>query len=232
MNNLFDLFNCLLAKIPYAQMIPYSAIVLPLIIAVVGVIFAYNGKRLLNLLKFLVCAGAGYYVGAHILYGYIAAFVAPHGVTPLIVGIVLAVILLLLSKFAYAIVFAAAFGYVAYKFIIPMFVVAHVPALANPIYLIVAAVAVGVVALIFRGLLETVLTAAFGGAGFALGLYTAIVEVTAMFGLGSSAGLRINYDEANPVLGTLTFETVVLVVVILVVAFFGFIKQVKNRHRY
>jgi hypothetical protein len=230
MNNLFDLFNGLLAKIPYAQMIPYSAIVLPLIIAVVGVIFAYNGKRLLNLLKFLVCAGAGYYVGAHIIYGYIAAFVAPHGVTPLIVGIALAVVLLLLSKFAYAIVFAAAFGYVAYKFIIPMFVVAHVPALANPIYLIVAAVAVGVVALIFRGLLETVLTAAFGGAGFALGLYTAIVRVTAMFGLGNGVGLRINYTDA--VLSTLTFETVVLVVVILVVAFFGFIKQVKNRHRY
>ena len=230
MNNLFDLFNGLLAKIPYAQMIPYSAIVLPLIIAVVGVIFAYNGKRLLNLLKFLVCAGAGYYVGAHILYGYIAAFVAPHGVTPLIVGIALAVVLLLLSKFAYAIVFAAAFGYVAYKFIIPMFVVAHVPALANPIYLIVAAVAVGVVALIFRDLLETVLTAAFGGAGFALGLYTVIVRVTAMFGLGNGVGLRINYT--NPVLSTLTFETVVLVVVILVVAFFGFIKQVKNRHRY
>lgn len=229
MNNLFDLFNGLLAKIPYAQMIPYSAIVLPLIIAVVGVIFAYNGKRLLNLLKFLVCAGAGYYVGANILYGYIAAFVAPHGVTPLIVGIVLAVVLLLLSKFAYAIVFAAAFGYAAYT-LIPMYVVASVPALANPIYLIVAAVAVGVVALIFRGLLETVLTAAFGGAGFALGLYTAIVRVTAMFGLGNGVGLRINYTDA--VLSTLTFETVVLVVVILVVAFFGFIKQVKNRHRY
>ena len=230
MNNLFDLFNDhLLAKIPYAQMIPYSAIVLPLIIAVVGVIFAYNGKRLLNLLKFLVCAGAGYYVGAHILYGYIAAYVAPHGVTPLIVGIALAVVLLLLSKFAYAIVFAGAFGYAAYL-LIPMYVVAKVPALANPIYLIVAAVAAGVVALIFRGLLETVLTAAFGGAGFALGLYTAIVNVTAMFGLGNGVGLRINYT--NPVLSTLTFETVVLVVVILVVAFFGFIKQVKNRHRY
>lgn len=229
MKTLFDFFNDLLEKIPYAQMIPYYEIVLPLIIAVVGVIFAYNGKRLLNLLKFLVCAGAGYYVGAHILYGYIAAFVAPHGVTPLIVGIVLAVVLLLLSKFAYAIVFAAAFGYAAYT-LIPMYVVASVPALANPIYLIVAAVAVGVVALIFRGLLETVLTAAFGGAGFALGLYTAIVNVTAMFGLGNGVGLRINYTDA--VLSTLTFETVVLVVVILVVAFFGFIKQVKNRHRY
>jgi hypothetical protein len=225
--NILEFFNGLLVKIPYAQMIPFSAIVLPLIIAVVGVIFAYNGKRLLNLLKFLVCAGAGYYVGANILYGYIAAFVAPHGVTPLIVGIVLAVILLLLSKFAYAIVFAAAFGYAAYT-IIPMYVVASVPALANPIYHIIAAVAVGIVSLIFRGLLETVLTAVLGGASFVLGIYSAVVAVIAMLGLGNGAGL----DAVNPVLGTLSFEAVVILVVTIIIAFFGFIKQVKNRHRY
>ena len=225
--NILEFFNGLLVKIPYAQMIPYSAIVLPLIIAVVGVIFAYNGKRLLNLLKFLVCAGAGYYVGANILYGYIAAFVAPHGVTPLIVGIVLAVILLLLSKFAYAIVFAAAFGYAAYT-IIPMYVVASVPALANPIYHIIAAVAVGIVSLIFRGLLETVLTAVLGGASFVLGIYSAVVAVIAMLGLGNGTGL----DAVTPVLGTLSFEAVVILVVTIIIAFFGFIKQVKNRHRY
>ncbi len=225
--NILEFFNGLLVKIPYAQMIPYSAIVLPLIIAVVGVIFAYNGKRLLNLLKFLVCAGAGYYVGANILYGYIAPFVAPHGVTDLIVGIVLAVILLLLSKFAYAIVFAAAFGYAAYT-LIPMYVVASVPALANPIYLIVAAVAVGIVSLIFRGLLETVLTAVLGGASFVLGIYSAVVAVIAMLGLGNGTGL----DAVTPVLGTLSFEAVVILVVTIIIAFFGFIKQVKNRHRY
>jgi hypothetical protein len=225
--NILEFFNGLLVKIPYAQTIPYSAIVLPLIIAVVGVIFAYNGKRLLNLLKFLVCAGAGYYVGANILYGYIAAFVAPHGVTPLIVGIVLAVILLLLSKFAYAIVFAAAFGYAAYT-LIPMYVVASVPALANPIYHIIAAVAVGIVSLIFRGLLETVLTAVLGGASFVLGIYSAVVAVIAMLGLGNGAGL----DAVTPVLGTLSFEAVVILVVTIIIAFFGFIKQVKNRHRY
>jgi hypothetical protein len=225
--NILEFFNGLLVKIPYAQMIPFSAIVLPLIIAVVGVIFAYNGKRLLNLLKFLVCAGAGYYVGANILYGYIAAFVAPHGVTPLIVGIVLAVILLLLSKFAYAIVFAAAFGYAAYT-LIPMYVVASVPALANPIYHIIAAVAVGIVSLIFRGLLETVLTAVIGGASFVLGIYSAVVAVIAMLGLGNGTGL----DAVNPVLGTLSFEAVVVLVVTIIIAFFGFIKQVKNRHRY
>jgi hypothetical protein len=225
--NILEFFNGLLVKIPYAQMIPFSAIVLPLIIAVVGVIFAYNGKRLLNLLKFLVCAGAGYYVGANILYGYIAAFVAPHGVTPLIVGIVLAVILLLLSKFAYAIVFAAAFGYAAYT-LIPMYVVASVPALANPIYHIIAAVAVGIVSLIFRGLLETVLTAVLGGASFVLGIYSAVVAVIAMLGLGNGTGL----DAVTPVLGTLSFEAVVILVVTIIIAFFGFIKQVKNRHRY
>lgn len=228
--NILEFFNGLLAKIPYAQMIPYSAILLPLIVAVVCVIFSFHGKRLLNLLKFLVCAGAGYYVGSTILYGYIGAFVASYGVTNIIVGIALAVVLLLISKFAYAIVFAGALGYAAYL-LIPMYVVAKVPALANPIYLIVAAVAVGVVALIFRGLLETVITAVGGAAGFTCGLYTAAVAVTGLLGLGANGtGLRLN--NTMPVVGPLTFEVVVIVVVTLIVAFFGFIKQVKNRHRY
>ncbi len=228
--NILDKFNEYLAMIPFAEKIPYSAIILPVVLAVVCIIFAFYGKRLLNLLKFLICAGAGYYVGAHILYAYVGAYLAPYGVTALIVGIVLAVILLLLSKFAYAIVFAAAFGYAAYK-LIPMFVVAHVPALANPIYLIVAAAAVAVVALIFRGLLETVLTAVGGAAGFTLGIYSAVVAVTGLLGLGANGlGLRLNNELA--VVGTLNFETVVILVVTIIIAFFGFIKQVKNRHMY
>lgn len=228
--NILDKFNEYLAMIPFAEKIPYSAIILPVVLAVVCIIFAFYGKRLLNLLKFLICAGAGYYVGAHILYAYVGAYLAPYGITALIVGIVLAVILLLLSKFAYAIVFAAAFGYAAYK-LIPMFVVAHVPALANPIYLIVAAAAVAVVALIFRGLLETVLTAVGGAAGFTLGIYSAVVAVTGLLGLGANGlGLRLNNELA--VVGTLNFETVVILVVTIIIAFFGFIKQVKNRHMY
>lgn len=228
--NILDKFNEYLAMIPFAEKIPYSAIILPVVLAVVCIIFAFYGKRLLNLLKFLICAGAGYYVGAHILYAYVGAYLAPYGVTALIVGIVLAVILLLLSKFAYAIVFAAAFGYAAYT-LIPMFVVAYVPALANPIYLIVAAAAVAVVALIFRGLLETVLTAVGGAAGFTLGIYSAVVAVTGLLGLGANGlGLRLNNELA--VVATLNFETVVILVVTIIIAFFGFIKQVKNRHMY
>ena len=230
--NIFEKFNEYLAMIPYADKIPqpYTTLVLSVLVAVVCVIFAFHGKRLLNLLKFLVCAGAGYYVGSKILYGYIAAFVAPHGITALIVGIALAVVLLLLSKFAYAIVFAGALGYAAYL-LIPTYVAPHVAALANPIYVIVAAVAVGVVALIFRGLLETVLTSVGGAAGFTLGLYNAAVAVTGLLGLGANGtGLRLN--NTMPVVGPLTFEVVVILVVTIIIAFFGFIKQVKNRHRY
>lgn len=230
--NILETFNKYLAMIPFADKIPqpYAALVLSVLVAVVCVIFAFHGKRLLNLLKFLVCAGAGYYVGSTILYTYVGAYLAPHGITALIVGIVLAVVLLLLSKFAYAIVFAGALGYAAYL-LIPMYVVAHVAALANPVYRIVAAVAVGVVALIFRGLLETVLTAAGGAAGFSLGLYNAAVAVTALLGLGANGtGLQLN--DTVSVVGPLTFETVVLVVVTVIIAFFGFIKQVKNRHMY
>ncbi len=228
MNNLFELFNQYLGKIPYAEMVPYAAIVLPAVVFVLSLVIANHGKKLLNVLKFVICAGAGYYLGSSILWGYIEAFVAPYGVTSLIVGIVLAVIFALLSKLAYAVVFAAAFGYVAYLYLPGYVAVLN----GNLVYTIVAAVAVGVVALIFRGLLETVLTAVAGGAGFSLGLYSTVVAITAAFGLGveGTSGIRLNYEV--PVLSTLTFETVAILVVALIVCLVGFIKQVKNRHRY
>ena len=224
--NILAIVNQYLGMIPHVEKVPYGAIVVPAVLALVGLVVAFSGRRLLNLLKFLVCAGAGYYLGSVVLFPYVAAYVAAYGVDNVIVGAVLAVIGAILSKFAYAVVFAGAFGYAAYTFL-PTYVVALQGNFAYPI---VAAVAVGLLALLFRGLLETVLTSVAGGAAFAAGLYSAIVAVTATLGLANGLGFQISSDII--VVGSLSAEAVVLLAIATIVAFAGLINQAKNRHQF
>ena len=219
--NIIDIVNDLITKIPYVEMIPAANVVVPVVVAIVSIIFAHYGKRLLNVLKFVVCAGAGYWFGSTTLWGFVGGFLQPHGITNVVVGVVIALICALLCKFAYALVFAGLLGYAAYA-LIPV---------ANPVHAIVLALIVGVIALIFRGFLETIITSVGGGVGFSVGLYTAIVAITDILNFGAN-GTGIKLEGNTPVLGTLTFEIVVIVVIAVLVCFCGFIKQVKNRHRY
>lgn len=219
--NIIDLVNVYIGKIPFVDKIPYAAILVPAVVAIISIIFANYGKKLLNVLKFVVCAGACYYLGSVILWAHVGKFLEPHGVTSLVAGIALAVVGALLSKFAYAIVFAGALAYVAYLY----------APVENTITLIVVAAGVGVIALIFRGLLETVLTSVAGGAGFSVGLYATLVAITDLLNLGAN-GTGIKFNGSTLVLGPLTFEMVVLVVVAVLVCLAGYIHQVKNRHRY
>ena len=217
--NIIEFVNGLISKIPNVEMIPYAAVLVPLVAAIVSLVFTFFGKKLLNLLKFLVCAGGCYYLGAHILWNYVGKFLEPHGVTALYAGIALAVVGLLLSKFAYALVFAGALAYVAYLFI---------P--AEGFVLIGAAAAVAVCALIFRGLCETIITSIGGGFGFSAGLYSAIVAVSAALEMGPfGTGIRLN---TTPVIGPLSFELCVVVIAAVVIGLGGYLHQVKNRHRY
>lgn len=218
--NIIEFVNGLISKIPNVEMIPFAAILVPALAAIVSLVFTFFGKKLLNLLKFLVCAGGCYYLGAHILWNYVGQFLEPHGVTALYAGIALAVVGLFLSKFAYALVFAGALAYVAYLF---------VP--AEGFVLIAAAAVVGVCALIFRGLCETIITSVGGGFGFSAGLYSAIVAITAALQMGPlGTGIRLN--NATPVVGPLTFEVCVVVIATVVIGLGGYLHQVKNRHRY
>ena len=57
--NIIDIVNDLITKIPYVEMIPAANVLVPAVVAIVSIIFAHYGKRLLNVLKFVVCAGAG-----------------------------------------------------------------------------------------------------------------------------------------------------------------------------
>ncbi len=219
--NIVDAVNFLIGMIPNVNEVPSAYILIPAAVAIVSIVFAFYGRKLLNVLKFVVCAGACYYLGAVILWKYVGAFLEPHGVTAIIAGAVLAVVGALLSKFAYAIVFAGALAYVAYLF----------APIENTITLILVAAGVGVVALIFRGLLETILTSVGGGAGFSVGLYTAVVAITAALQLGAN-GTGVKLEGSTLILGPLTFETTILVVVGILVCLAGYMHQVKNRHRY
>ena len=219
--NIIDAVNFLIGMIPYVEKIPYAAILIPAVLAIVSIIFAHAGKKLLNLLKLVICAGAGFYLGYKLLWGYVATYLEPHGISNIMVGAALAIIGAILSKFAYTLVFAGAFGYAAYLFL----------PLEGTLTLIAGAVVVAVVALIFRGILETVVTAVGGGVGFSVGIYSAAVAVTGVLGLGAN-GTGIKLEDTIPVLGPLTFETVAILFIAAVVAILGFFKQIKNRHRY
>lgn len=219
-----DIVNCLIGFIPGE--IKFLNVLIPVALIAVSLVFALMGRKLLNVLKFLVCAGAGYYLGAKLLFPLIAGFVGGFGVTDVIVGVVLAVVCALLGKVAYAVVFAGIFGF-ASLMLLPTYVVA----LQNPVYSIAAAVAVTVFVLLFRGFVETLSTSVLGGLGFATGLYTTFVAVTALLGLGDH-GTGLYPVDPKWIIGSLSAETILILAVATIVALIGFVKQTKSRHRF
>ena len=112
--NIIAIVNTLINMIPFVTEIPAANILVPAVAAVVGFILALYGKRLLNWIKLIVCIGGGYYIGSVLVWPYIEAYVSGYGITNIIVGVVLAVVFLVLGKYAYAIVFAGGLGYGAY----------------------------------------------------------------------------------------------------------------------
>ena len=236
--NIIDFVNGLIAQIPYVDMVPYSAIIVPAVIAIISIVLAHFGKRLLNFLKFAACAGAGYYLGSVVLWAYVGQFLGTYGISNIVLGVVLAVIIALVGNFAYPFVFAGAVGYGVYLLLADYALILDsvscaieldlLPLHYNALWI---AIAIGVLALLFRGFFETVITAVGGGACFSVCLYTAIIALTDALNLGAN-GTGLKIDGNTPVLGALTFEMVVLVVVGVLACLGGFVKQVKNRHRF
>ena len=223
--NIIDLVNHYIGLIPFE--IPATAIVVPAVAAVLSLVIALVGRRLLHVLKFLVCAGAGYYLGASIIAPLVSDWIAGTGVEAWMIGAALAVIGALLSKFIYGLAFAGSLAALTY-FYLPTYVVALQ---GNILYPILAAVVVFAVVLLFRSLVEILVTSVAGGAGFSVGLYSTIVAITAACGLGAN-GTGIKLEAVTPILGALTFESSVLLLVAAVVALVGIIKQTKSRHRF
>ena len=230
------MFEQILAKLNgYVELIPYNEFVVPVVLAVLGLIVACNGKKLLNALKFIVCAGAGLVAGymvatletvAPVLASTLAPVtekVAPVlastglqlDATGVVVGAVLAVVAAILCKILYPIAFAGACGYAAYT-VLPI-VAAKVPQLAVVTEnILIVAIVVGVVALIFRGLIEMLGTAAAGGYVFTTAVESLLLAILALTG-------KVYANAFTPI-------TVLLITA--VIALIGFVKQVKNRHRF
>lgn len=224
-----EIVNYLVGLIPGVAAVSINGILILVAAAVVSVILANYGRKLLNLLKILVCAGAGYWVGSTIVWQYVGSFLEQYDVTSVIAGIALAVVCVILGQFAYTLVFAGALGYAAWYLIDAGILRITAVNPDDSMTVIGIAIGFGVAALIFRGLFETVLTSVIGGAGFSFGLYTAVVNLTALYNLGKNGtGIRFTSEL---VLGV-PFETVMLVIIGIIVCLLGYVKQVKNRHRY
>ncbi len=207
--------------------IPAVAIIIPAVAAVLSLVIALWGRKLLNTLKLFVCAGAGYYLGSAIIFPFVKDFVVGYGVEAWMAGAALAVIGALLCKFVYGVAFAGVFAYVTFEFVPDYVKLLN----SNIIYAAVAAIVVFAVVLIFRGFVETASTSVGGGAGFSVGLYSAIVAVTAALNSGAN-GTGTRLEATTPILGSLTYESAFLLAVGTVVALIGFIKQTKNRHMF
>ena len=225
--DIIKIVNDLINMIPGVEAFKFASIIIPAVAAILAIFIANSGKRLLNWIKLAICVGGGYYVGSVLAWPYIAEYVSGFGITDVIAGIVLAVVFLVLGKYAYAVVFAGALGYGAYLLLTLPEVAAFVSTVVelNPEVMATLtgnalwiAVGVGVVALVFRGLCETIVTSVAGGVVFAAGLYTAVI------GILNACGV---FFRLNTVI-----EVTVLLVVAILVCLGGYLKQVKNRHRF
>lgn len=225
--DIITIVNDLINMIPGVEAVRFASIIIPAVAAVIAIIIANFGKRLLNWIKLAVCIGGGYYVGSALAWPYIEEYVSGFGITNVIAGAVFAVVFLVLGKYAYAVVFAGALGYGAYLLLTAPEVAAFVATIVelNPEIMATLtgnalwiAIGVGVVALAFRGLCETIVTSVAGGALFAVGLYTAVI------GILNACNVFFRLDTV--------IELTLLLVVAILVCLGGYIKQVKNRHRF
>ena len=225
--DIITIVNNLVNMIPGVEAVRFASIIIPAVAAVIAIIIANFGKRLLNWIKLAVCIGGGYYVGSALAWPYIEEYVSGYGITDVIAGAVVAVVFLMFGGKAYAVLFAGGLGYGAYLLFTAPEVAAFVSTIVelNPEVMATLtgnalwiAIGVGVFALACRGLCETILTSVAGGAVFAAGLYTAVI------GILNACGVLFR-------LGT-TLEVALLLVVAILVCLSGYLKQVKNRHRF
>ena len=212
------MFEQILAKLNgYVELIPYNEFVVPVVVAVLALIVACSGKKILNALKFLVCAGAAFVAGYQYLYPVVEKYLAQVSIPEprLILAGVLALVAAILCKILYPIAFAGACGYAAYA-LLPLAAV-KVPQLAVVTeHILIVAIVVGVIALIFRGLIEMLGTAVAGGYAFTLSLESLLLAILAV--------ADKVYENA--------FTLVTVLLITAVIALIGFVKQVKNRHRF
>lgn len=178
---------------------------------VLALVMALFGKKLIGVVKFLAFFALGFLLGAHLLTPLLPPEVALPG---WIIGIVSALILGVLSRFAYIAVYVIAFGYSAYVLTYHGFMLTPDPVYSNTRALVSLGVALVLVVLllVFKKYVEMLGTAALGS----------FLAVTAL--------VRIYDFTAWPVFDGIEWLASLIVMGVLTLITFTF--QVKTRRRY
>lgn len=197
----------------YIAMLP--ALIVPGALLVLSLIQAFFGKKLLGLQKFIVCFAAGFLCGAVIVHPMIAEFI--QGISAEILGVIVGVVFGLLCKPVYFISYVLVAGYSAYLvlmggYYLPETVTAMTK--GNMVICLGAAAVVIILALIFRKWIEMLGTSVLGG-------WCTYLSVDALLVALTGSGLAA-FPSAN----------IIKIAAIVVVAFLGFVVQVKTRRRY
>ena len=197
----------------YLAMVP--ALVVPGALLILSLIQAFFGKKLLGLQKFLGCFTLGFVCGVAIVHPFVAAFI--QGISAEIIGLIIGIVCGLLCKPVYFLTYVAVAGYSVYNILFGGYYLPETITAMTKGNLVVCAVAAGVavlLVLIFRKWIEMLGTAALGGWCTYLSADALLIALT---GAGVAA-----FPMAD----------VIKIAAIVVVAFLGFVVQVKTRRRY
>ena len=178
---------------------------------VLSLVMALFGRKLIGVIKFLAFFLLGFLLGAHLLTPLLPPEVALPG---WIIGIVSALVLGVLSRFAYIAVYVIAFGYSAYVLTYHGFLLTPDPVYSNTRALVSLGVAILVIVLllVFKRFVEMLGTSVLGS----------WLAVTALINLYDFTAWPV-FDGAEW-LASLIFTGIV--------ALLTFIFQVKTRRRY
>jgi len=214
-----DMYNAIVAN-PTIQMIWNGMmnllgeyfVIACIVLAVFCVVVAFLGKKMMGFLNFVATFVVAFALGTHLLAPLIPAEI---NIPAWVVGLVVAIIAAVLSRFIYYVVYAVACGYSLYilcfhGFYIPSF---ELFTKGNPIISAIVAVVIVVLAFVFKQYIEMAITAAAGGWCAA-----------ALIG-----GFVYNF-AAWPIFGGVWW--IAYLVMGGIVALVGFIVQVATRSRY
>ena len=176
-----------------------------------SLVVAFFGRKIYGAIKFVLFFAIGFLLGAHLL----TPLLPPEIDLPSwIVGVVLALILSVLSKFIYIVFYIVAGGYSAYVLAYHGLFLSADSVYTNTraIGALIATVVAVLLLLIFKQYIEMIITSALGG-------WLAVIS------------LRAIYDfTAFPFL--VGIEWIAILALSVIVSLLGFIVQVKTRARY
>lgn len=178
---------------------------------VLALIMAFFGKKIMGAINFVLFFALGFLLGTHLLAPLLPPDIALPG---WIIGVVLALILAVLSKFIYIAFYAVAGGYSVYVLAYYGFFIIEAPTFSNSraIGCLIAALVAVVILFVFKKYIEMLITSVLG-AWLAVLAFIRIYDFTAW---SIFAGM----------------EWLAILIFSAIIAVLGLAVQVKTRKRY